>query len=72
MQLHIWSKEAIREMKCDEKIHMTKVNEMSHEKRRQLLHVMKYLMKSNAVVTKYEITAIVREHIVEPHIISVV
>ena len=31
MQLHIWSKEVIREMKCDEKIHMAEANEISYE-----------------------------------------
>ena len=31
MQLHIWSKEVIREMKYDEKTRMTEANEVSHE-----------------------------------------
>ena len=30
-QLHIWSKEATREMKYDEKIHMTEAEEITHE-----------------------------------------
>ena len=72
MQLHIWSTEVTREMKYDEKIHMTEANEISHENANTCYICDEILDEENAVVVKYEITTIVREHIVEPHIASVI